>query len=62
MNYSPQYTINEKIKNNLQDIEKLKNSLNEIEEEDTKEMVTNLIPKIKNYSLDDLKNVENIFE
>ena len=43
-------------------IEKLKNSLNEIEEEDTKEMVTNLIPKIKNYSLEDLKNVENIFE
>lgn len=43
-------------------IEKLKNSLNEIEEEDTKETVTNLIPKIKNYSLEDLKNVENIFE
>ena len=43
-------------------IEKLKNSLNEIEEEDTKEIVENLIPKIETISLEDLKNVENIFE
>ena len=43
-------------------IEKLENALKEIEDTDTKEIVTNLIPKIKNYSLEDLKNVDNIFE
>lgn len=43
-------------------IEKLEKALKEIEDTDTKEIVTNLIPKIKNYSLEDLKNVDNIFE
>ena len=37
-------------------------ALDKIEDVDTKEMVTNLIPKIKNYSLEDLKNIDNIFE
>ena len=43
-------------------IKKLEKALDKIEDEDTKEMVTNLIPKIKNYSLEDLKNIDNIFE
>lgn len=43
-------------------IEKLEMALDKIEDIDTKEMVTNLIPKIKNYSLEDLKNIDNIFE
>lgn len=43
-------------------IEKLEKALDTIEDTDTKEIVTNLIPKIKNYSLEDLKNVDNIFE
>lgn len=43
-------------------IEKLQKALEKIEDLDTKEMVTNLIPKIKNYSLEDLKNIDNIFE
>ena len=42
--------------------QKLEKALEEIDDVDTKEMVTNLIPKIKNYSLEDLKNVDNIFE
>lgn len=41
---------------------KLKESLKEIEEEEMKEIVKNLIPKIDTFSLDDLKNVDNIFE
>ena len=43
-------------------IEKLEKALEEIEDIDTKEMVTNLIPKIKSFSLEDLKNIDNIFE
>ena len=43
-------------------IEKMKESLNEIEEIETKEIVENLISKIETNSLEDLKNVENIFE
>ena len=43
-------------------VEKLEKALEEIEDVDTKEMVTNLIPKIKNFSLEDLKNIDNIFE
>ena len=42
--------------------QKLEMALDKIEDIDTKEMVTNLIPKIKNYSLEDLKNIGNIFE
>ena len=41
---------------------KLKESLKEIEEDDMKEIVENLIPKIDTFSLEDLKNVDNIFE
>ena len=43
-------------------VEKLEKALEEIEDVDTKEMVTNLIPKIKDFSLEDLKNIDNIFE
>lgn len=43
-------------------VEKLKKSLNEIDESDMKEIVENLIPKIDTFSLEELKNVENIFE
>ena len=43
-------------------IQKLQKALEGIEDIDTKEMVTNLIPKIKNFSLEDLKNIDNIFE
>ncbi len=43
-------------------IGKLEASLKEIEEEEMKEIVENLIPKIDTFSLDDLKNVDNIFE
>ena len=42
--------------------EKLKKSLDEIIEPEMKEIVENLIPKIETFSLEDLKNVENIFE
>lgn len=42
--------------------EKLRESLSEIIEEDLKEIVKNLISKIDNFSLDDLKNINNIFE
>ena len=43
-------------------IEKLKTSLEEIEEKEMSTIVENLIPKIETISLEDLKNVENIFE
>lgn len=43
-------------------VEKLKESLKEIEEEEMKEIVENLIPKIDTFSLEELKNVDNIFE
>lgn len=42
--------------------QKLEKALDKIEDVDTKEMVTNLIPKIKDFSLEDLKNIDNIFE
>ena len=42
--------------------QKLEKALEEMEDQDTKEMVTNLITKIKDYSLEDLKNIDNIFE
>ena len=38
-------------------IQKLEKALKEIEDVDTKEMITNLIPKIKTFSLEDLKSV-----
>lgn len=43
-------------------IEKLKTSLEEIEEKEMSTIVENLMPKIETISLEDLKNVENIFE
>ena len=43
-------------------IEKLKTSLEEIEEKEMSTIVQNLIPKIETISLEDLKNVENIFK
>jgi len=43
-------------------VEQLQKSLLEIEEPEMKEIVEELIPKIKKVSLEDLKNVENIFE
>ena len=42
--------------------EKLKNALSCIEEEETKKIVENLISKIDNYSMEELSNIENIFE
>lgn len=42
--------------------ESLKESLKEIEEEEMKEIVENLIPKIDTFSLEELKDVDNIFE
>lgn len=43
-------------------LEKLKKSLNEIEDNDTKEIVKNLIHKIDNYTIEELNNIDNIFE
>ena len=41
---------------------KLKTALTCIEEEETKIIVENLISKIDNYTMEELTNIENIFE
>lgn len=41
---------------------KLENSLENIEDEDLKETTNKLISKIESFTLEDLRNIDNIFE